>query len=218
MTGEEHIERVVKTVNGAVKGSEDKFDEDYCLSILDSLRGGAIKEMMKVAKNIPYQWYQPFELFTDDAIQISTEYVSYYVNRILPLGNFVTSPLTLTGSNGEPIKIRTSIAKNKLFSRNLYLKNKKEDYALIVTGFGGKDEIRLYGKPKSKLVGQAVFAEPMKMDNFNLITDDYPITEDLIPMIDQQAISLHLRMAKAVASDYIANLREEVRMARAQEA
>ena len=179
------------------------IDDLFVANVIDSARESVLNERNKVNKSVPSQLLQYAWLYYDASIQPygnDGSVTVYQLPRLAQVGAGLTAPVTVMKTKGVAYPLYTSLEMYETIRRHSF--SKKEDCVVLVNNTFG-DQLWLYGERRNTLRCQGVFASPMQLDTFNPVTDEYPATGDMYPMIEQQIMQLYMRSLQAQAPKFV---------------
>jgi len=186
MTALEIVDKILSEAGGGKFRDDIKFEPDLLLAELPQYRSRAMiiafngSRDTAMSKMINPSWYQEYEFAIDRSTQSSEAcYLEAYFPPVVRMDDKVDGA-TLIGDKESGLSFRKVQTPETASS---YLKagrlNKaKIGYVLF------PEKIRIYGNKLLKnLYANCIFQYPTDVPDFNIETDRYPISTDLIPIM-----------------------------------
>jgi hypothetical protein len=205
----EHIEDVIeRAINALDKTLSSRLDPLYIEQLIHQARAEAIRNLYNgsrtqgALKKIDGAWVQTFEVDIIDADQDDdNDYLIFDVPAPLQI-NKNMGGLIYVGSSKKTkgFKVAQGVGEiNDLINRG-YLENGK-DTACVYEPIG----LKVWGNMNLKKIKvSAILQNPIDAPNFLVNEDDYPVSEDLINMIQDivvQKVSVGLRQTPDIIAD-----------------
>lgn len=203
MTEKEVIERSQRLPFGGIISDENRLDSDYMLNLIDTARGQLGRDIFKTNKRLNPQWYQQYFPVFDPAIQDDLIVVRFACPEVISLG-----------PNDDGFRYIGTIDCATSFSR---IKNRSElsmishhkimravanvNTAVLYNGSNQQLEV-YYNSELEELLVEALFANPRQVPTYNSFFDNYPIPDDLLPMLDQYILKAATQMESMTKPDY----------------
>ncbi len=196
------IEQIVTNIR-TVYDSMTGIEELYVASVIDSARESVLNKRSQTDKTIPAQLLQYVDLYYDESIQpydTDNSYTVYQIPRLAQISASITAPITIAKTQGVAYPLYTSVQMYESMNRNSYISGME---CVVWINNSAGDQIRLYGERRNHLRAQAVLASPMKLETFNIFTDDYPVMGGLISAIEAEIVSLYMKNLQAQSPRFV---------------
>lgn len=185
MTLPEIYERLASLPSGGYITVDTRFNKQYMYSMIHSARAFIIGERWKQFGKIPpvyYQSYKPtYEVLSQDADSCYAKF--YNVPDIIALDGRATG-LGFVGGNGTLCQFREVSSRSAFASMQSHTTMKKGRGKIYVLVLGG-GEIEVYSDlGVEDIMLNAIFADPTKVDTYNVDYDDYPMDVSDIPKME----------------------------------
>lgn len=168
--------------NSGVRTDESKWDEPYIVNLINRYRGMAITQSFAANKNINPLWIQRYDLVYEEDAQEDACLVKFNMPSVMMLGNTQTGLIYFGNVNGicpfRFVKTRMELA---MYNSHRYNNKTKTIRAIYVEG---ALEVRNDQMLQNAFI-EGVFNIPSDLPTFNVNKDQYPISEDLIPLMHQ---------------------------------
>ena len=195
----ELIESIVHSIK-SVYTSNLGIDNLYVANVIDSARESTLMERsMSGDKTIPAQLLQYIDIYYDSNIQEDSEYTVYNIPALAQIGA-VTAPITVMKTKGVSYPLYTSLQMFESMNRNSHITG--DDSIVLVNNSAG-NQIRLYGERRDTLRAQAVLSSPMKLETFNPLFDEYPVSGNMVKSIELNIMNLFMKNLQAQAPRFV---------------
>ena len=184
MTLPELYERIASLPSGGYLTVDTRFNRGYMNSLIHTARAMIISQRFKEDGAVPPVYYQPYKpeyvILSQDAEGCYSKF--YNVPEIIALDGRSTG-LGFVGGNGSLCMFRevnnraafASMMNNRLF------KKLRKPVALMLGG----GEMEIYSRDSIENIKmEAIFADPTKVDTYNVDFDNYPIDASDISKIE----------------------------------
>lgn len=189
MLVEELSELVIRPVSAAIRTDEDRWDIDYVIDIIDVAAAWAKSEKFKTQRNIPEQWFYTKTITRNPLIQEDNYYTIYEIPEMIVLPFGFSGISYVRGSNGKTLPLYKTMAEYLNAKDNPNLGDKKDKDVAVIVG----NTIRIYGTSVIKNIEVCgLFTNLLADNNFNLRFDDYPVTRDLVWLINTFIINQYM--------------------------
>jgi hypothetical protein len=203
MTVEQLAELVIRPVSASIRTDEDRFDIDYVLAIIDVAAAWAKGEKYKKDRQIPNEWLYTKHLTYNKFLQESTDYITFEIPRKINIDG--TSITLVKGEKGREIPIYKSLAEYLGLTNHPFFKFKGNEQVAVIDG----KKLRIYGYQALKNIEvKGLFTDILNDSEYNLIFDEYPITEDIVWLINTFIINQYTNTGKIRPVDMISDGRD----------
>jgi hypothetical protein len=170
----EIAERIINTVS-VLKTNQDRWDEDFIISLVDSAAAWAKQEKFKKEKSIPEQWTYEYTLPYVQSEQDSEScYTTYWLPPFLTLPYGANGISSVRGKKGAPIRVyeNSTTFEN---TRLLPLFNNKKPVAFVEG-----NTLKTLNIDLGDVKVRGLFTRLLEDPNFNVDFDEFTITQDLL--------------------------------------
>lgn len=166
--------------NSGIMTDESKWDSLFILALTDKYSRMAIKQDYAQNRRLNPLWLNKYDLeFSKDA-QTSDCVVTFSIPPLMILSD-TNSGFYIGSKVGacpyRIVKSRGDLA-NALAHKST---NKPHQLRVLITG----TDTEIYGNPVEGGMVEGIFLNPTRLPTFNLKTDQYPLNDDLIPLMQQ---------------------------------
>ncbi len=183
------VERIKRLPFAGVISDENRLDSIYILNLVDAARGQVLRTVYQKDKRINNIAYQKFYGTYDINLQEGDGIVRFACPTFIGMDAW-TDGCRYVGSNDcsnayARIKNRSELStiQNHKIMKSLANVNIS---ALYDASMG---QIQIYFNPEvEELLVEGLFSKPTSIPTFNYDFDEYPINEDLIPMLEDQIL------------------------------
>lgn len=184
------VERLTRTVSGAIATDESRWDWDYVLSLIDSASAWAKSEHFRKNKAIPSQWAYTFEVPYNKDYQNDDCVTKYPISEYIVLPEGFNGILQIKAEKGTPYTIYNSrnIFNNVCNSPQLNPTASKGGACYI----DGNVVCIASNDTPDKLLVNGLFVNVLSDQTFNQDFDTYPITDDLMWMMGTYIIKQYM--------------------------
>jgi hypothetical protein len=186
------VEILTRTVSSALQTDQSRFDNDYVLALIDVAASWAKGEKFKKEKNLPNQWYYTKYVKYDPSVQDSDDYKRFEIPQTIVLPYGFSSISTITGTEGNTVPIyKTKAEYLSQVCHPLLGTRTKTDTAVVNGNF-----VEMYGTTAFKRIEvTGLFTNILNDPTFNPLHDQYPITEELVWLMNTFIIQQYLNTA-----------------------
>lgn len=203
MTERQVVERQQRLPFGGIISDENRLDFDYMLNLTNTARAQMGRDMFQKNKRLNPQWYQQYWPVFEKDLQDDEIVVRFFCPEVFSLDD-----------NNDGFRYIGTIDCATAFSR---IKNRGELATMnrhkvmktligVQTGIlynGSAQQLEVYGNSElEELLVEALFADPREVPTYNNISDNYPIPDDLLPMLDQYVLKAATQMEAMTKPDY----------------
>lgn len=203
MTERQVIERSQRLPFGGVISDENRLDSDYILNLINAARAQLGKDMFAKNSRLNPQWYQQYWPEYNADLQDDNIVVRFYCPEVFTLG-----------PNDDGFRYIGTLDCTTAFSR---IKNRGELATMnwhkimktllgVQTGVlynGSAQQLEVYGNPElEEMLVEALFSNPREVPTYNNMIDNYPLPDDLLPMLDQYVLKAATQMEAMTKPDY----------------
>lgn len=197
MTYKQIVDRLTANVQAAIKTDETRFGREFVVSHINSARASAIQQFWQRNRKINPQWLQDYDLEYSQDLQedVSSNCVTKY---------YVPSWISLDGRTDGMVFVGNAANKNfRIFNTRAELAAylnipKQSPYTGRFVGVlreGGMIELHYSNKIKSGRI-LMLYNNPLDCPSYNIDSDPYPVTEDLVIQIEDVLIKKLMSMAQ----------------------
>lgn len=194
------LDKISAMPEGGIVSAINRYDFFYLLSVLNSFRAQFIRDAYSKKKRLNPRWYQKhWPTWTEDAK--SDCFTKFYMPAVVSLDN-----------NSDGIRYVGTIDGDQGFMR-IYSRqtlsdmqrhgvmnpgNNRNTYFLFD---GNQNELEIRGKHFNtrEMLTESIFSDPTAVPTFNVLMDDYPLSEDDIPAVEQMIFSANTRIVETTA-------------------
>lgn len=200
------IEQIVTNIH-TTYNTMTGIDNLYVASVIDTARESVLnKRSQSGDKSVPAQLLQYLDLYYDETIQpygTDNSYTVYLIPRLAQISAAITAPITIAKTQGVSYPLYTSIQMYETMNRNAAIIGME---CVVWINNSAGDQVRLYGERRNQLRAQAVLASPLKLETFNLMKDEYPVSAGMISAIEQEIVALYMRNLQAQAPRFVRDI------------
>ena len=173
---------IIRSDNSGIFTDEQKLDRDYIYALIHKGRARAIFDAFVKTKRISTSWLQQDILDYDADIQLSEDYVIFGCSQTISLDN-VRDGLVYVGTIDGNCQYRKLNGRSELamYSGHRYIKGDDNIRYIYSDGY-----LEFYGNTELQEVRvDGIFSNPLLLKSFNKDYDNYPISPDLLPTIQE---------------------------------
>ncbi len=215
MTYKQIVDRLTANVQAAIKTDESRFGREFVVSHVNSARASAIQQFWQRNRRINPQWLQDYDL--EYSIDLQEDTANNCITKY-----YVPSWISLDGKSDGMVFVGNTANKNfRIFNTRaelaVYLNIPKQspyDGRFVgVLREGGMIELHYSNRIKSGRI-LMLYNNPLDCPSYNIDSDPYPVTEDLVIQMEDVLIRKMASMAQQPI-DLVPN-KNDVRVAQAQ--
>ena len=187
MTHKEVVDVLTANVQAAIKTQDSRFSWDFVREHAATARSFAIKDFWVRHRNVNPNWLQQIDLVYNSDVQSDVVEPNCTVRYLIP--NYVTldgkaDGLTFVGSyKGRPF---VTFSSDQDYYGKSHIQNMDASKGFIVAVIKGPGYVDVKWKARitSGLLVSAILSDPTDSKRFNIDYDEYPITQDLMPLME----------------------------------
>jgi hypothetical protein len=187
MTHKELVDLLTGNVQAAVKTQDSRFSWEFVSQHAATARSFAIKDFWIRHKRINPNWLQDIDLYYNENIQDDVDSRNCTVRYTIPPYNTLDGKadgFTFVGNyKGKPFVTFNSIQEYSSKSTIPYMDASKGFIVAVIKNAGYVD-VKWKARITSGLKVKALLSDPTDSPRFNIDTDNYPVTQDLLPMME----------------------------------
>lgn len=208
MTIREIYERIASLPNGGYITVDTRLDQGYMYSLIHSARATVVNERWRNFGFVPPVYYQKFKpeyviLSQDDSVCYSK---FYNIPQIIALDGRATG-LGYVGANGQLCQFREVNNRAQMASMmsNRIISKMRKPMVLMLGG----GEMEIYSNDSiENLRMEAIFADPTKVNTYNIDFDDYPVDMGDISRMEQILMQGQINMISRTQMDRVNDQRD----------
>lgn len=181
----EIIERIQRLPDGGIITDENRWDEDFLESIINTFRLVVIRDSYnKNNKRINPSCYQKYYCVYDADIQ-EDGMIKFFHPPVTSMDGFSDGFRYIGSSEGsEDFRRITSRAKLSLYNNHKVMSVKSGRNTTVLYD-GNSEYLEVYGNQLIReCLTESILLNPMDSQYYNKKTDQYPIGDDMIPMLE----------------------------------
>jgi len=197
MTYKELVDRITSNVQAGIKTDETRFSRDFVKAHLNTARATAIQQSFAKYRKINPIWQQEFELVYDADVQLdvnSTCITRYNVPTWIGIDGRTDGMLFVGNSTNRGFRIFNSQSELSLYL-NLPLQDPYTGRYVGVVRYADHIELHFSNRVKSGKI-LMLYQDPLQCPTFNEDLDQYPVTEELIGMIEDLILRKFMSVAQ----------------------
>ena len=181
---------IVRADNAGIFTDENRADQDYMEAITHKARALAILQQYSKTKFFSTNWTSKHIPEYNASYQEIVDYINYVKFPIPPV-------ITLNDKMDGFVYVGTQNGVNqyrKMTSRATYVNNQNHRFTKIINDteklmkyFYSDGALEIYGNPNltEPPLCDCIWADPTQANQYNKLYDDYPISLDLLPMMQE---------------------------------
>lgn len=194
---------LIRSVSSAQNGIDNRYDPEYVESLIPGLAGKAYiisyngDKYTAASRRISGDWILPTTLTYDSTIQVANaDFVRFALASPPVRINQITSGLVYVGQKDLSIQFKEMYNRGDVANaiKRGFLNDGKDIVFILKSG----EFIDVFSNPMIKEVDIDIVAQnPTLFSTFNEVTDEYPISEDMIPIMErmfQESNGINLRI------------------------
>ncbi len=201
-TLKEIAEGLIRTNNGGIYTDETRLsDLDFLSYLINNVRETVLSANWKTTKRTDDRNVQHIKLLKDDEIQDSDCYVRFVITNPILLDNN-NDGFRYVGSTTQNINYMRAKSRGfaSVFKHRITTFNKPK----FVTWLYNNGCIEVYGNTDIEEIRvEIIAANPLKVPNFNVDFDDYPLSNDDIVLVDKYINDNYMRLIMGRPVDMI---------------
>jgi len=184
MTLPEIADAIKRQPSGGIVTDETRFEDQYLYKIINSYRNQLLRQVYQKDKRIAAAAYQRYYPTYEKDLQSSTCFRLFRCPLIISFDER-SDGLRYVGSLDYNNNFRRHQSRATLSSvtKNKYLDVNSGRFISFL--YNGNDKlIEVYGIPLvEEILVEGIFTNPLDIPTYNVEQDNYPISEDLLPML-----------------------------------
>lgn len=187
MTYKELVDLLTANVQAAVKTQDSRFSWEFVSQHAATARSFAIKDFWIRHRRINPNWLQDVDLVYNEDLQADVEDRNCTVRYRVPVYNTLDGKadgLTFVGTyKGKPFVTFNSVQHYHSCSSINHM-NASKGFIVAVIKNAGYLDVKWKARITSGLKVKCLLSDPRDSKRFNVDIDEYPVTQDLLPMME----------------------------------
>lgn len=201
--------------SGGIISTDNRVSPAFAMRMLDELRASAIVEFFRQKLHVQEQLYQTASLIYDEDYQTDDDTSKciylYPVPAVVPVSATHDGISFVGVRNGENINRIKSQSVLANYKKHYVTRKIVEDKPWVMYQPDFSDILfhKPFGGPAKTLVVRAIFVRPTQLPEFNVDTDEYPITDEIYNLVLRMAQEIFSRGVMTSPPEAISNASED---------
>jgi len=197
MTYKQIVDRMTANVQAAIKTDESRFGREFVVSHLNSARSTAIQQFWQKNRKVNPQWLQDFDLEYSADLQEDVPnncITKYYVPSWISLDGKTDGMMFVGNAANKGFRIFNTRAELVSYL-NIPSQSPYSGRFVGVVREGGMIELHYSNRIKSGRI-LMLYNNPLDCPSYNIDSDPYPATEDLLVQMEELLLRKMAAMAQ----------------------
>lgn len=203
---EEIIERLVKNASGSIFTDESRFDQPTLITLINTARAQTIQAIYFKNKRINPACYQTFYADYSADLQVDEEcLVKFKCPSVINLDSN-SDGFRFVGQVDGKKGFRRVVSRAQLATYNDHPFMKVNSGRYVAALWSAPDGVwEIYNSTLKYLRVEGIFANPLEIPTYNKDIDDYPVSVEMLPMIEDFIFKTVTAIEAQSQPDYVSN-------------
>lgn len=206
MTQRELKEVIQRLPSGGIMTDSNRYDDAYIIALMNTYRGLVLKTVYQKDKRINPVCYQKYYPRYESDLQDTACHVKFRMPEVICMDEH-SDGLRFMGSIDGDVSFRRVHSRAKLAIYNSHkIMNVNNKRAISVLYDGNDQILEVYGnKDLKEMMVEGIFVNPNDIPTYNALLDQYPFSEDYVPLLQNMILREVTSVAEGKPSTILNN-------------